>query len=87
MRPRLIASENAPEYLAAKLFFGRFNEAEADRLGKRRDTQRCSRRIHVASMRPRLIASENYALRRVVEDFYPASMRPRLIASENRHQQ
>ena len=83
MRPRLIASENVAKARAKLRELRRFNEAEAHRLGKRADehAQPLDRR---ASMRPRLIASENSQDGRAVQGRHRASMRPRLIASENR---
>ena len=60
-----------------------FNEAEAHRLGKHVDGIIQGEPRGYASMRPRLIASENLLGAALHEVTNLASMRPRLIASEN----
>ena len=59
-----------------------FNEAEAHRLGKP-DGAHVVGDALLASMRPRLIASENQTPDACLRGEPAASMRPRLIASEN----
>ena len=59
MRPRLIASENNRTRDDCSAGLTRFNEAEADRLGKLEAPLIRLSSWCVASMRPRLIASEN----------------------------
>ncbi len=81
MRPRRIAAENDPHCYQV-ILDTRFNEAAANRRGKRR--YRVARRtLQHASMRPRRIAAENENDWQMVQEIELASMRPRRIAAEN----
>ena len=83
MRPQQIAAENATPYCQHSIPFSCFNEAAANRCGKRAAST-ADGGLYKASMRPQQIAAENTSLRRqLVVQAKEASMRPQQIAAEN----